>query len=103
MFDKLSGPLTILYIIVIVSLTSVMITALIRVEKGHSTQLRLIFQGTQFLKLATVLVIIISATYLAIADKLDQGIVVILSGVAGFVLGGLRDKKPSDETTTKGQ
>ena len=102
MFDKLSGPLTILYIIVIVSLTSVMITALIRVEKGHSTQLRLIFQGTQFLKLATVLVIIISATYLAIADKLE-GIVGILSGVAGFVLGGLRDKKPSDETTTKGQ
>ena len=54
----------ILYVLVIVCLTAVMIVALLKIETGHSTTLREVFEQTQFLKLATVLVVIISATCL---------------------------------------
>ena len=88
--------IVILYFVVILCLTAVMIVALVKIEKGHSTSLRKVFEQTQFLKLATVLVIIISATCLQLEDKLSEGIIGILSGIAGYVLGGLGYKKEED-------
>jgi len=81
--------LSILYGLVVVGVLSVLLTVLVRVPVEHSTSLRHIFRSTRFLELTTVLVIIISGTYLAWAGKLNEGIVSLLSGIAGYVLGGL--------------
>jgi hypothetical protein len=99
--------LGILYGLVILGVVAVIVTALFRVQIGHSTTLRNIFKQTRFLELTTVLVIIISGTYLAWSDKLSDGIVALLSGIAGYVLGGLgnagfkEEESPSTSAATK--
>jgi hypothetical protein len=81
--------LAILFGLVILSFTGVMFTAILRINKNHSTSLRLLFEHTHFLKLATILVVIISATFLQVDDKLSEGIIGILGGIVGYVLGGM--------------
>lgn len=98
-FDPLLS-LGILYGLVIIGVAAVIVTALSRVQMGHSSTLRNIFSQTRFLELTTVLVIIISGTYLAWSDKLSQGVVALLSGIAGYVLGGSVNSKSKDEPST---
>jgi hypothetical protein len=104
-FDPLLG-LSILYGLVIVGVVIVLVTALTRVKVGHSKSLKEIFMQTRFLELTTVLVIIVSGTTLAWSDKLSEGVIALLSGIAGYVLGGLKsskpDEEPSDTTETTG-
>lgn len=47
------------------------------------------FEGGNALRIATVLVILGTTTVLAFADKLSEGILALMSGIAGYVLGGL--------------
>jgi hypothetical protein len=91
-FDPILG-LTILYGLVIAGVVAVLCTALSRVPPQYGATLRNIFRQTRFLELTTVLVIIISGTYLAFSSKLSQGIVALLSGIAGYVLGGLANRE----------
>jgi hypothetical protein len=56
-----------------------------------SEYLTRVFVGGSALHLLTVLAVILSATVLSLAGKLEQGIVALLSGIAGYVLGGLRE------------
>ncbi len=92
--------LSILYGLVIVGGIVVIVTALRQIPVGHSDSVRDLFKQTRFLELTTVLAIIISATYLGLLGMLkSEGIAAILSGIAGYVLGGLtalkkRDSKP---------
>ena len=87
--------LALLFSLVVICLTLVMIIAIKKVNPDHSKSLRLLFEQTHFLKLATVLVVIISATFLQVEGKLDDGIIGILSGLVGYVLGGLNLNKES--------
>src|SRR5437870_4725148 len=80
-----------LYGLVILGVVGVIVSALLRIPRGHSTSLRDIFRQSRFLELTTVLVIIISGTYLSVIDKASEGIIALLSGIAGYVLGGLRE------------
>src|SRR5262249_11634408 len=90
--------LSILYGLVILGVVIVIMTALLRVQVGHSSSLREVFRQSRFLELTTVLVIIVSGTYLAISGKLTEGIVSLLSGIAGYVLGGLAPlRQPQQE------
>lgn len=89
--------LSLLYALVILGVIVVIVTALFRVQMGHSSSLREVFRQTRFLELTTVLVIIISGTYLAISGKLSEGVVSLLSGIAGYVLGGLASQRPQQE------
>jgi hypothetical protein len=89
--------LSLLYALVIFGVIVVIVTALFRIQKGHSTSLRDVFRQSRFLELTTVLVIIISGTYLAISGKLSEGIVSLLSGIAGYVLGGLASQRPQQD------
>ncbi|SRR6266496_1167176 len=89
--------LSIIYAIVVVGAISVLVTALKKVNPEHGATLRSIFTQTRFLELTTVLVIIISGTFLAWSAKLTDGIVALLSGIAGYVLGGLAKSKPKTE------
>jgi hypothetical protein len=89
--------LSLLYGLVIIGVVTVIVTALIRVQVGHSSSLREVFRQTHFLELTTVLVIIISGTYLTWSGKLSEGVVALLSGISGYVLGGLRESRPQTE------
>jgi len=70
-----------------------------------------LFDRAKTLQMMTVILIIVSATFLALCHIIDSyGIVGILSGVAGFVLGGLQQKprqikeeKPSNPQMTPNQ
>jgi hypothetical protein len=92
--------LSLLYALVIFGVIVVIVTALFRVQMGHSSSLRDVFRQTRFLELTTVLVIIISGTYLAISGNLSEGVVSLLSGIAGYVLGGLASQGRPQEGTT---
>ena len=92
--------LGLLYAAVILGVIVVIVSALLRIPKGHSDSVRDVFRQSRFLELTTVLVIIISGTYLAIAGKLTEGIVSLLSGIAGYVLGGVASQRPQQPPAT---
>lgn len=95
-FDPILG-LTILYGLVVVGVMAVLCTIVLRVPREYGATLRNIFRQTRFLELTTVLVIIISGTYLAFSAHLSQGIAALLSGIAGYVLGGVAKSTPTDD------
>jgi membrane-anchored protein YejM (alkaline phosphatase superfamily) len=78
-----------IYIVIMIGFTIIAYAALNKVHKDHSHFLPVILHESNFLKLATVLGIIASATYLALANQLTEGVVAILSGIAGYVLAGV--------------
>src|SRR5258707_12381592 len=92
LFDPLMG-LSVLYGLVVVGVVVVIVTALRRIEIGHSRSVKELFQHTRFLELTTVLVVIVSGTYLAWSDKLSNGVVALLIGIEGYGLGGLGEKQ----------
>jgi hypothetical protein len=52
----------------------------------------------QAARIAIVGVIVLATVILAMAAKLNEGAVAILSGVAGYVLGGVRSSQTSAQT-----
>lgn len=61
-----------------------------KAKKGAALTFSLLFERGQVLKLCAVILIIISVVLLGIIGKIEStGIVGILSGIAGYVLGGL--------------
>jgi len=75
--------------------TSLGIAAFLKTENSAGSFAKL-FERLQILKMATVMLVIIATTYLALFGIIDStGAVGIFSGVAGYVLGGL-EKKPAD-------
>ncbi|MBP6534129.1 MAG: hypothetical protein KA218_03630 [Arenimonas sp.] len=81
--------------ILAVGFTSLGIVAFLRTENPAGSFSKL-FERLQILKMATVMLVIITTTYLSLFGIIDStGAVGIFSGVAGYVLGGL-EKKPAD-------
>ena len=67
-------------------------------SEGSFTRL---FECLQILKMATVMLVIIATTYLALFGVVDStGAVGIFSGVTGYVLGGLEKKAPESPRAT---
>lgn len=60
------------------------------------SDLAVIFQKGQFLRLATLILIVVGVIDLAVLEKLSEGLVGFFSAIAGFVLGGLRDGEKVD-------
>ncbi|GGW74930.1 hypothetical protein [Alteromonas halophila] len=48
------------------------------------------FSGGTALKILTVFAVLITATYLALANQLTEAAIALLSSVAGYVLGSIR-------------
>jgi len=67
-----------------------------RVEKGAGKSFGLLFQRGNFLRITTVVIVVVAAMFLALAGKLSDGAVALLSGVAGIALGGLDRSKHDD-------
>jgi small-conductance mechanosensitive channel len=87
--------------IIAVGFTSMGIVAFLRTENPAGSFSKL-FERLQILKMATVMLVIITTTYLSLFGVIDStGAVGIFSGVAGYVLGGL-EKKPAETPTAAG-
>ncbi len=62
-----------------------------RTEKGGAKTFTLFIQRGDALRILTVVLIVIAASFLALAHVIEgTAVVAILSGIAGYVLGGLR-------------
>lgn len=76
--------------ILAIGFSSVGVIAVWRAGKDSALEFFKMFERLQVLQLLTVMLVIASATVLALLGILDSnGITGILSGVAGYVLGGL--------------
>jgi hypothetical protein len=75
--------------IAIVGLTVVSSISFRQDNKVASEFLTRVFVGGAALRLLTVLAVILSATVLSLAGQLKEGTIALLSGIAGYVLGGI--------------
>lgn len=68
--------------------------AFCRTEKGSAKSFGLMFQRGNFLRIATVIMVVLAVLFLGLMDIIkENGIIGILSGIAGYVLGGLERTK----------
>ena len=66
-----------------------------RAERGAAKTFSLLFERAQALKMSAVILIVLSSVVLGLLHVIDSnGIVGILSGIAGYVLGGLERSTP---------
>ena len=86
------------------------VIAFIKTKGGVVQSFGLLFQRADALRIITVILIIITASFLALANKIEaNGITAILSGISGFVLGSLgkesqkddKDDKENDDSNSK--
>ena len=74
-----------------------------KTAKGAGRSFGLLFERGNFLRILTVLFVVIAVIFLSLTGKLDEGAVAVLSGVAGYVLGGLEkqetNRKSAEENT----
>jgi hypothetical protein len=68
-----------------------------RTQKGAAKSFGLLFQRGNFLRIVTVIMVVVAIIFLTVSEKLSEGSVAVLSGVAGYVLGGL-NKNNENET-----
>jgi hypothetical protein len=88
----------------LIGLTIVSYVSFSRDNVVASENLNRFFGAGSALNLLTVLAVILSATVLALAGKLENGAATLLSGIAGYVLGALstsaRATSPKATATT---
>jgi hypothetical protein len=81
--------LVVLFGMAILGFTIVGSIAFYRSSAGQAKSFGLLFQRGNFLRLGTVVLVVLAVILLALAGKLTEGAAAVLSGVAGYVLGGL--------------
>jgi len=85
---------------VVYAFTAVLLTALVvfgvvggvafsKIERGGGKSFGLLFSRGNFLRIFTVVLCIFAVVVLATSGKLNEGAVAVISGIAGFVLGGV--------------
>jgi len=77
-------------------------TAFKNTKEGAAKSFGLLFQRGDFLRIATVIFIVVAAIFLTLEGTLQEnGLVGILSGIAGYVLGGLQRTEDTNSKTKK--
>lgn len=71
-----------------------------KVQVGAGKSFGLLFIRGNFLRISTVVFCVFAVVVLAFAGKLSEGAVAVLSGIAGFVLGGV-GKDSSEQSANK--
>ena len=69
------------------------IAAIFAIKKSPeivSKSLEEFFNGGNALKILTVFAVLVTASYLALADQLSDAVIALLSSIAGYVLGALK-------------
>jgi len=84
----------------ILSFTVIASIAFNRTQKGAAKSFGLLFRRGDFLRIITVLAIIYATLILALLGLFEQSVATILSGVAGYVLGGLSTGSKPDVLTS---
>lgn len=98
---------------IVIAITTIIVAAILgftivggvafsKVEKGAGRSFGLLFQRGNFLRITTVVIVVVAALFLALAGTLNEGAAALLSGVAGMALGGL-DRAKADETNERSQ
>lgn len=90
------GSITVIILGVMFAFTIVGGIAFNRSQQGSAKSFGLLFQRGNFLRIATAFLVVIAVVYLALLNKLSDGAIGILSGVGGYVLGGLDKGKAGD-------
>jgi len=80
---------TVVIVVALVAFAVVGGIAFQKIERGAGKSFGLMFSRGNFLRISTVVFCIFAVVVLAIAGKLTEGAIAILSGIAGFVLGGV--------------
>jgi hypothetical protein len=73
-----------------------------KIERGAGKSFGLMFSRGNFLRISTVVFCVFAVVVLAFAGKLSKGAVAVLSGIAGFVLGGVSKDVASPPSTENG-
>lgn len=73
----------------VLSFTVIAAIAFSRVQKGAAKSFGLLFRRSDFLRVVTVLAVIYATIILALVGLFEHSVATVLSGVAGYVLGGL--------------
>lgn len=81
---------TLIIIAVIIGVTRVFTKAFAKDTGSFSRSFTKLLGGGIGLRLATVFIVLQTAFFLKLIDKLDEGVLALLTSVAGYVLGGLR-------------
>jgi Ca2+/Na+ antiporter len=71
-----------------------------KTDKGTAKSFGMMFQRADFLRILTVMFVVLAVIWLSAMDALKPGAIAVLSGVAGYVLGGL-GKSQQRRTTPK--
>ena len=94
----LAEYLTWIIIAIVAGATIVGSIAFFRTEKGAAKTFSLLLQRASALQMLAVILIILTAATLRILNLIESGAVVsILSGIAGYVLGGTTKARQGDE------
>jgi peptidoglycan/LPS O-acetylase OafA/YrhL len=80
---------TVLTVAIVISGVAVT-TALRKNSTDASESIKDFFNGGYALKILTVFAVLITATYLALAGRLSEGAIALLSSVSGYVLGTMQ-------------
>lgn len=92
---------TIIVIAVTLGTTIVGGIAFWRAQKGQAKTFSLLLQRANALQMLAVILIIVAAVVLRIGNGISaEAVVSILSGVAGYVLGGVKWKQSEPDTET---
>lgn len=76
----------------------ILIAVLFRKDPARTVEaLKTFYDNGNGLRIITVLTVLATAGVLGFGGKLDQGVVSLLSGVAGFVLGGLKPPRTQSD------
>jgi hypothetical protein len=84
-----------LFVVAIVGFTVVGSIAFYRAGAGQAKSFGFLFQRGNFLRLGTVVLVVLAVILLSLVGKLTEGAAAVLSGVAGYVLGGLERQQGS--------
>lgn len=79
--------ITACFFLVILVVGGLLLFVFNKIPQQYGGTLRAVLDKTELLKLATIFIIIIASTYLSLVDALNDSVVAIFSGVAGYVLG----------------
>jgi hypothetical protein len=89
--------ISIMITIALIGLTVVSYVSFNKDNKVASEYMTRVFVGGAALRLLTVLAVILSATILSLAGQLKEGTIALLSGIAGYVLGGISAEAQGDK------
>jgi hypothetical protein len=92
---------TIMVAVIVLGTTIVGGIAFWRSKQGQARTFSLLLQRANALQMLAVILIIVAAVVLRMANAINsEAIVSILSGVAGYVLGGVTKSKDEKDTAT---